>query len=327
MIEIIIGLLIGLIVGGICIYFCLRSKLKTTQQLDQSIIQQNNELEEKQKNLNALLGNLGVQYAEKKSEVSSLNFQIDALDKQLTDKKEMYRELEGSQIELLQERLSSAADKLSQEMEQNREDYQQEYLQAQKECVESFEEQISFWASKLNLVKNEYDKFQKIVEAATAEYIRTYEEKEKEKFYQLNIPEEDLEEIKKLREVAKRLRDSEPLNKVIWKVYYENAYTDLIGRVLGKQAHTGIYKITNLTNGMCYVGQAANVADRWKQHIKRGIGADPPTRNKLYPAMLAIGVENFSFELIEECSRDELNEKEQFWQEYFKAKEFGYSIK
>jgi hypothetical protein len=239
----------------------------------------------------------------------------------------MYRELEGSQIELLQERLSSAADKLSREMEQNREDYQQEYLQAQKECVESFEEQISFWASKLNLVKNEYDKFQKIVEAATAEYIRTYEEKEKEKFYQLNIPEEDLEEIRKLREVAKHLRDSEPLNKVIWKVYYENAYTDLIGRVLGKQPHTGIYKITNLDNGMCYVGQAANVADRWKQHIKRGIGADPPTRNKLYPAMLAIGVENFSFELIEECSRDELNEKEQFWQEYFKAKEFGYSIK
>ena len=43
--------------------------------------------------------------------------------------------------------------------------------------------------------------------------------------------------------------------------------------------------------------------------------------------MLSIGVENFSFELIEECSRDELNEKEQFWQEYFKAKEFGYSIK
>jgi group I intron endonuclease len=130
-----------------------------------------------------------------------------------------------------------------------------------------------------------------------------------------------------LREVAKLLRDSEPLNKVIWKVYYENAYTDMVGRILGKQAHTGIYKITNLTNGMCYVGQAANVADRWKQHIKRGIGADPPTRNKLYPAMLAIGVENFSFELIEECSRDELNEKEQFWQEYFKAKEFGYSIK
>ena len=52
---------------------------------------------------------------------------------------------------------------------------------------------------------------------------------------------------------------------------------------------------------MCYVGQAANLAERWKQHIKRGLGADPITKNKLYPAMKAIGVENFSFEVIEEC--------------------------
>ena len=43
--------------------------------------------------------------------------------------------------------------------------------------------------------------------------------------------------------------------------------------------------------------------------------------------MLEFGIENFSFEIIEECSREVLNEREQFWQEYFKAKEFGYSIK
>jgi group I intron endonuclease len=78
---------------------------------------------------------------------------------------------------------------------------------------------------------------------------------------------------------------------------------------------------------MCYVGQAVNIAERFKQHIKRGLGAEAPTRNKLYPAMLASGVENFSFEVIEECSRDKLDSREDYWQEYFKAKEFGYSIK
>jgi hypothetical protein len=51
-----------------------------------------------------------------------------------------------------------------------------------------------------------------------------------------------------LREVAKLLRDSEPLNKVIWKVYYEKPYTDLIGRVVGSGIKTGIYKITNSEN-------------------------------------------------------------------------------
>ena len=78
---------------------------------------------------------------------------------------------------------------------------------------------------------------------------------------------------------------------------------------------------------MCYVGQAANLAERWKQHIKRGLGADPITKNKLYPAMKAIGVENFSFEVIEECERSKLDESEDYWQDFFKAKEFGYSIK
>ena len=78
---------------------------------------------------------------------------------------------------------------------------------------------------------------------------------------------------------------------------------------------------------MCYVGQAANLAERWKQHIKRGLDADPITKNKLYPAMKAIGVENFSFEVIEECERSKLDEREDYWQDFFKAKEFGYSIK
>ena len=78
---------------------------------------------------------------------------------------------------------------------------------------------------------------------------------------------------------------------------------------------------------MCYVGQAVNIADRWKQHIKRGLGAETPTKNKLYPAMAEFGVENFTFEIIEECDKAKLNDREDYWQEYFKAKEFGYSIK
>ena len=134
-------------------------------------------------------------------------------------------------------------------------------------------------------------------------------------------------EILKLKEVLPYLRDSEPLNKVIWKVYYEKPSTDMIGRVVGPGVHTGIYKITNIENNMCYVGQAVNIADRWKQHIKRGLGAETPTRNKLYPAMLSFGIENFTFEVIEECDRDLLNSREDYWQEYFHAKDFGYSIK
>jgi len=43
--------------------------------------------------------------------------------------------------------------------------------------------------------------------------------------------------------------------------------------------------------------------------------------------MKKFGPENFTFEIIEKCSRDKLNEREDYWQEFYKAKEFGYSIK
>lgn len=155
---------------------------------------------------------------------------------------------------------------------------------------------------------------------------RKMEEKDQIEFYRIQIPDSDLLEIEKLREVIPYLRDKDTLNKVIYKIYYENPVNDLIGRVVGKK-QGGIYKITNIDNGMCYVGQAVNFANRWKQHIKRGVGAEPITHNKLYPAMQKEGVENFTFEVIEECPSSKLNEREQYWQEFFGAKEFGYSIR
>ncbi len=165
------------------------------------------------------------------------------------------------------------------------------------------------------------------VHAAVEAHKRDLEDKNKAEFYRLQVPESDIREISKLREIIPYLRDKEALNKVIWKVYYEKPYTDLIGRVVGNKVKTGIYKLTNIENGMCYVGQAVDIADRWKTHIKRGCGAEAGGRNKLYPIMYAIGPENFTFEIIEECDRSKLNEREDYWQEYFKAKEFGYSIK
>jgi hypothetical protein len=196
-----------------------------------------------------------------------------------------------------------------------------------EECTEAFHNRIEIAKFELNEVQQKIEDLKKKIAASVEANKRAEELKNKSDFYKLNISDIDKQEIKKLREVEPYLRNSEPLNKVIWKCYYENPTTDLIGRVIGSGVHTGIYKITNLENQMCYIGQAANLAERWKQHIKRGIGADPPTRNKLYPAMLSIGVENFSFEVIEECDRSMLDSREDYWQDFFKAKEFGYSIK
>lgn len=206
-------------------------------------------------------------------------------------------------------------------------EYNNEYLETLKDFAQSFEIESNEKQQAIAKLRYELTDLQKTVKAAVEANIRLLQDKEQENFYKLQIPKEDLEEVSKLREVGKILRNPEPLNKVIWKVYYEKPTTALLGRVVGAEKKTGIYKLTNLENGMTYVGQAISIADRFRQHIKRGLGAENATNNKLYPAMKEYGVENFSFEIIEECLPEELNDKEQKWQDYFLSKTFGYSIK
>ena len=52
-----------------------------------------------------------------------------------------------------------------------------------------------------------------------------------------------------------------------------------------------------------------------------------PTQNKLYPAMLEIGVENFMFEVIEECKSADLTPREKYWTDFYGAQTYGYVVK
>jgi group I intron endonuclease len=87
----------------------------------------------------------------------------------------------------------------------------------------------------------------------------------------------------------------------------------------------GIYKITNQETGECYIGQAKDIRKRWNDHCRAGVGIDTPQGNKLYKAMQEYGLEHFSFELLEECSPDKLNEKEHYFIELYSSDTLGYN--
>ena len=76
---------------------------------------------------------------------------------------------------------------------------------------------------------------------------------------------------------------------------------------------------------MCYIGQAKNIRERWREHMKCGLGIDTPANNKLYQAMLKEGVDAFTFELLEECVAADLNEKEVFYIKLYNSKDYGYN--
>ena len=231
------------------------------------------------------------------------------------------------QMELAQEQLDRSLEAIAAKYQADEEAYKEQYLETVKEYAKDMIVKMEDLKHDYAILEAAFSELRLNVDTAVASAKRDEEKRQAKNFYRLVLPESDLHEISQLRAVEPFLRDKEALNKVIWKVYYEKPYTDMIGRVIGQGIKTGIYKITNMENQMCYVGQAANVADRWRQHIKRGLGAEAPTRNKLYPAMQALGVENFTFELLEECSRENLDAREDYWQDFFHAKDFGYSIK
>lgn len=231
------------------------------------------------------------------------------------------------QIQIAEEQIEKAKKELFSDYEKAKEDAKQTYLETLSDMVTNVMSEYGIKSKELEDVLVKLEEAHAKADAAVKVNKRAEMEKQQKDFYRIQLSPEDLEEIKRLREVEQYLRQKEPLNKVIYKCYYEKPLTSMIGRVLGNRKITGIYKITNLDNGMCYVGQSVDVADRWRQHVKRGVGAEPVTQNKLYPAMKSIGVENFMFELIEECKGNELTPREKYWTDFYQAQTYGYTVK
>lgn len=91
----------------------------------------------------------------------------------------------------------------------------------------------------------------------------------------------------------------------------------------------GIYKITNLINGKIYIGQSINIQQRWKAHRTRPFYKEGEQYQiPLYRAIRKYGLQNFSFEVIEECFENQLNEKEQYYIEYYDTtnQDKGYNL-
>lgn len=322
------------LLGAGLLYLGLRNKLKATIELDTQtkeenakIIEESQRLLQTQNQLNEKISNLNNDYNSLIKEIDFLKDKKKILDdnyQQASLNAEMYCQKAN---ELASEKFAQSAEQMAQKYQQAEDNYQQEYLKAIEESTKEYTNLIIQKQEELNKISQELVEAKAKQNAIVEANKRAEEVKQKEQFYKLNLSEIDIEEIKKLRSIIPYLRSAEPINKVIWKVYYEKSYTDLIGRVIGQGIHTGIYKITNIESQKCYIGQAVNIADRWKQHIKRGVGAEAPTRNKLYPAMYELGPEQFTFEILEECDKSLLDSREDYWQEFYQAKEFGYSIK
>ena len=316
--------ILGLFLGGLIIYLILSPKAQKAQQYNSDIEKLNNDLLTKKQDLENNIRELQIGVTSLQTRKKEIELSIFSLEQQATQSGEVFLK---QQLQLAKEKLDNTIRVLEEAYQDAEEEYKEEYLETLKNYSKEFLDLEESNQKKLLELQVQVAEYQAKATAAAEAAKREEEKRLNIDFYRCTLSPIDIEEIKTIRSISHLLRNTEPINKVIWKVYYEKPYQALVGRVIGSGIHCGIYKITNIENQKCYVGQAVDLAERWRQHIKRGIGAEPATRNKLYPAMQEIGVENFTFEVIEECERSLLDEREDYWQDFYKAKEFGYSIK
>ncbi len=80
----------------------------------------------------------------------------------------------------------------------------------------------------------------------------------------------------------------------------------------------GIYKITN-PKGKVYIGQSVNITRR-KNTYKN---FKSPSQPKIYNSIKKYSWENHIFEIIEECTLEQLSERETYWKQYYLDKNDG----
>ena len=162
--------------------------------------------------------------------------------------------------------------------------------------------------------------------AATIEaFQREKSIQEQKDLYRIVLSDIDKQDIEFLRSIQYRISKPRLVSMLIWQNYVQPLAKKKFPLILGSNEQTGIYKITNIKNQLCYVGQAVNIYKRFNEHLKCGLGIDTPQGNKLYQAMAADGIDNFTFELLETCEKEQLNEKEQYYIDLYNSVAFGYN--
>lgn len=203
-------------------------------------------------------------------------------------------------------------------------DKKEEYEMLVNNLNEAYSNQQNKILSEIEKTKKELDSIKHTRDAAIEAARLDKEIQENLSDYCISLSPSDIEDIRRLEEVKNLLHNKRILSMLIWQTYVSKPLKTLIAKILNTSSIvTGIYKITNIITGESYIGQSLNIADRFCEHAKCGLGIDTPAGNKLYKSMQEYGIQNFSWQLIEKCKKEELNEKEKFFINLYSAVDFG----
>lgn len=194
---------------------------------------------------------------------------------------------------------------------------------AYEEFITSLDEQKHLRTAELFAITEELNDYKKKQAAYNAEILRRRELEEKQDFYRVLIGQQEIDDIQCLLSIREKLIYRENLDKLIYDVYISKQVAEMVKRVLKGAAPSGIYKITRLKTGEIYIGKSTDVKKRWTEHCKTAYGVGTIAHSVLHTTIKKDGIENFTFELLEEVPKDKLTEREKYWITFYDSKSYG----
>ena len=297
---------------------------KKFQKEEERLIKDYEELEAK---LAARAKGIQDNYAEKekwlKWDLNKLKHDKETLDRHICELKDFgQRQVDEKIKDYEQLRLTQINHSLELEEKRKQELLQRQlddFIASAAETKKSVNDEIE----ELKLLLEDYKSKRDLINQAIVHEKEIHEQQD---FYRIVLNESDKEDIQLLNTIEMRLHSREALYKLIYDVFYKKPLNDMINRVLQGKEFCGIYRITNLKTNEAYIGKSTNIKTRWQNHCKTAIGLDGMARTKIHSAMKEYGIDNFSFEVLEKCTKENYSEREKYWINFYETNVYGYNI-
>ena len=235
------------------------------------------------------------------------------------------------QLKLMEERKNHTDEVLNNYYESEKLRIEDKIQNITAACVEEMMRQVG---EKSVECEEEIKKFQNTLlsyqqrQAAVNEAImRERQLQEQSEFYTINLSQSEIDDLLMIKELSPRFNNRELLNKIVYESYVKRPLQEMIKRVLGGRSPSGIYKITRKSTGEIYIGRAVSVDKRWIEHVKMAFSIGSIAHSTLHTIMEKEGVWNFTFELLEEVPKEQLNEREKYYIDFYDSKNFGLNQK
>lgn len=246
--------------------------------------------------------------------------ELKATKKQIENAKEQVRiELAGAKELEIQS--------INYDLTQRKNSAQENYKMFLYGLDKDFQEKKEQYQNQINIIEETLNDFKQKQEVIGQEILRRRAIEEQQDFYRVCLTPEQLSDVNILKEIVSKLYNRANLNKLIYDVYYSKEVQTMVKRVLNGNQPSGIYKITRLKTGEIYIGKSTNIKDRWIQHVKTASGCGSIAHSILHTTMEKDGIQNFTFELLEIVPKEKLTEREKYWINFYKSKEYGMNEK